>query len=227
MTTYHYSTNVQLKQQRWRRLYHAVVVGAVLLIVGAIGVGWYLWQRTDDSQIANQATVPVHETYNPNPPQVYENQSFRFSSDRPWILSKTDSTPPTKYTYYSLRSGLVERQFTTYIGSGPSDLAVTYILPVTSRGDSLAPGTLSPRCGEGLKLTNMNPLTRTYQDVTYTCIPDSKAITIAAGMPKGSYGIPLKGSDGESRTLIFTYKDVSINPQPDIFADVLKTLRLK
>lgn len=225
MATYHHKKSLYKSLSRWHRTHNLALIALVAFLVLATGLGVYLWQQFEPAS-GPQKIEPVKlGAYAGTPQFEYTNEQFSFKSVKEWVFIREASIPPHKYVYYNHINNITQYELTIYIENVPSQ-PVGYITPVTVQNSKIVPETTSPRCGQDVKVRN-GWVPMVYEEVSYQCDLVNSQERIAAGVKPGSYSIPLYASDGRLKNLGFYFNDHSPGYRPEIFNEVLTSLRLK
>jgi hypothetical protein len=207
-------------QRRLRRL-----VIALLLFMGVVGAVLYgLSRQTHNSKPATGGLS--HQ--NVAGPQTFRNQYFEFSDTNKWVYAPNDSTA-NKLTYLLYQQGLPVHSLTVYVNQTPlqNDLAVTRVLPVQIVGaSSFSVGTMSDPCSSLYKPTDLKRIKLVSLSATsFLCVPDSPQYSAVIGQTGGDYNLSLKRSNGSTAHYIIIYRNLSVDPDPTAFLNIMKTFK--
>lgn len=226
MAEYEYQTNIHKKKQRWHLTHRVISLLFVLGIIFIVCIGYVIWRNvavgTDEVTGTAENSVYMGESR-----EIVQSDHFSFTSTAHWEFVRNDSTIPTKYVYKSTNNGIVKHELTVYLNEVPSDLKVTYILPVSSPdGLQLIPGELSPKCSVP-KGASQNPVRQIYKGISYICIPDRLEMIVGAGQTDNGYKIILTDRDDNSSTIGFFYRDLTATPTIETFTELVRSFKLK
>jgi hypothetical protein len=160
-------------------------------------------------------------------PKTFKSAYFEFSDTNNWEYAPNDSTS-NKLTYLLYNGGTPESSLTVYVNQTPvnDDLVATRVLPVSIVGDdSLSVGDISVTCGSLYGSEPKVVKTVSIGGTNFLCVPDSPEYLVIAGQTGGSYILSLRRSNGQMANYIIIYRDLSVNPNPQPFIDVMQTFK--
>lgn len=194
-----------------------------IVISGIIFFVWYISQAGSQDQPQSDA-----RSNNFNPLKTFESQYFTFQTDKTWKYIK-DESAPGKFVYRSSKDNIVMRDMTVYVNTLPSNLLLTYVLPVTSSGESFVPGNTSDHCKtyiKDLRPGHNNPVEVTVESVRIRCQVDGTSATVGTGMMDGSYQTMLAGKSAK-RKYFLLYHDLQYSPDFDTFKNIVRSFQAK
>ncbi len=225
MSRYHHQKNTYKKLRRYKRAHKGLVTTLSVFILSAVLLGF--WVVYFDNTTSSPDPVVVSQGFNNSLTRHVENEYFSFSAQGNWQLQTPDPIFPDRYIYQSKRQNLIERELTVYVGHIPSDEYITQVVPVQIENNRIKVISISPKCGQ-LAPESKNPVRLTYNQTNFLCLPDSSETIMAASLVKGDYRLPLTSVKQNRHINIgIFYKDLSAQPDFQIFEEILDSLTIK
>jgi hypothetical protein len=223
MSRYAHLRKLYPRLRRWRRIHGAFLVLLIGVLIVGIGAGIYIWKLTTKVDDAAVITPVIRDAAAST---TVANNYFTFDSSVSWGLVTSESTPPYKYVYQNVDGGKLARTLTIYRQLVPTDLQVSYVVPVSvTNENALVPEAVSPRCVHPADAP-AGPDVHAYHGVEFTCAVDVQEESIAAGHKDTGYTIEIPKPSGGTTKIGLYYHDVSTLPDQAIFTEIISNFRL-
>jgi hypothetical protein len=222
---YQVNQPIKLENKRHYRFINSIII---VIIVTTVAVVSYLLLNINH---INNPTVKsargVTLTQRIGGSKTFTSKYFEFSDTNDWLYAPNDSTP-SMITYLQYHDGVVARSITVYVNQTPLqlNLATTRVLPVNILNDnSFSTTDISQTCGSLYGSAPKVDKPVSMNGTNFVCVPDSPEYLVIAGQINGSYNLRLKRANGQLANYIIIYHDLSTDPNPQPFLDVMQTFK--
>ena len=161
--------------------------------------------------------------------ETFTNNYFQFSDYGKWVLDKKLSNSNV-YIYEKYLGQELQGLLKVYINQVPSEpsLTATRVLPIRIVNDNSFQVTgVSDPCsnqfatGEPHRVKQM-----TINGAVMLCDPSSGVYTVIVSEIGGNYQLNLKNSQGKPITVVITYRNNMVAPQPDTVTNVADSFKV-
>lgn len=216
--------------RRWEKAHGLIFGTVVLLLMGSVGFGVYIWQQVSNSKPVEKTQVAVLGENFSDLKRPVESEKFKFLSSRNWQLSRDLSHVPNKFVYSSQQNGIVEYELTVYFTKVPPKTAVDYIYPVSVKNGKFELRTSSSKCDVGLPkniVDTTDTIPKDYDGVQFVCDISGVQEIYAIGISGGSYDVPMYNSKGQLLTVGLFFTNHTSQYKPEVFSEIIKNFSLK
>lgn len=212
-------------KKKHKRIIAALVL---LLFLAVLAIAIFIWiVSRQGNEYQPQSDLKSDSFY---PLKTFDTTYFSFEADKTWQFIKDESSA-NSFVYRSSKNGIVMRDMTVYMDSLPSNLLLTYVLPVESAGDRFSVGEVSGHCKDYLKGKikpgDNNPVDAVITGVKIKCQVDGTSATVGTGLKNGSYQTTLAGKKNGAKRYYLLYHDLQYTPDLDTFAAIVRTFQTK
>lgn len=224
-------------KQRRRRIFG--VLASLFLIIFLV-VGFILWdlRRTKNKAINGESNT-VQQVLNSGTQRMTVDAPL-YSLEMPtdWKEIQSKDTPSEHFTTWQATLKNESNRFMTlYIDAIPNTKPINRLLPVKATSNTLSVGDVSENCStftvggtlnvnEAIKL---KPSPAKLQGVDFICnlpIPVTEN-EVGTGSPDGINIVKVTGPTKGTHNYFFLYTDHNIQPNYNIFTDIVKSFRAK
>lgn len=202
----------------------------ILILAPFIAVGVYIYFGFHNAKQVKPVTSAVQNTEITGNKSTFFNDYFSFQDTDTWILDKNNSNA-TKLTYHKFRKNIMEAELVVYINHVPIPLylATPRVLPVRIVNDnSFFATTVSDPCVNAYAKGELHKVKEVSVGLaTMLCDPDSPQYFVQFGEVGGNYQLNLKRSNGAPIQFVITYKDTSLDPQPDAILNIANSFKTR
>jgi hypothetical protein len=215
------------ERHKIRRASNALLFLLVVFILAALGFGFFKLNEQNKPGAGTSKRGKTLTQYIGGP-KLFKSTYFEFTDTNDWKFAANDSST-NKFTYLLNVDGVPARSITVYVNQTPLqyNLATTRVLPISILG------------GDGFNVTNISqPCSTLYTSAdkqviktvsmagtSFLCVPDSPSYTVILGQINGTYNLSLVRANGQAANYIIIYRDLSVDPDPGPFLNVMKTFR--
>jgi hypothetical protein len=217
----------QLNNRNHKRIYHVanVVFVVILLAIAAIVLAVVSnLSKLNDATSKSVKGATIRQSF--AGPETFKSAYFEFSDTNKWVYAPNDSTA-NKVTYLLYEDGVPAHSLTVYINQAPLqyNLATTRVLPVQIINDqSFNIASISAPCSSLYSTTDPKVIkTVSLEGASFLCVPDSPQFSVIVGQIDGNYELNLRRSNGHMANYIIIYHNLSVDPDPTPFLDIMRT----
>jgi hypothetical protein len=199
-----------------------------IILVGILGgVGYYIYSGIHSTP-KSSAISDVENTEITGNQKTFTNDYFKFQDGGTWVIDKNNSSSD-KLTYHKFRKNVETAEMIVYINQDPIPLysAVPRALPVRIvNNNSLQATNISSPCisqyakGELHKVKEVS-----INNATILCDPDSPQYFVVLSEINGDYHLHLKRKNGTPIEFVLTYKDVTLDAQPNSLINIANSFQ--
>lgn len=211
-----------------RKYKRMIFILSLVLLLVVLSYLLFIWYASNENNMDQPQTDFKSKDFNPL--RTFDTRYFSFDADKSWHFVAKESTA-TKFVYRSSSKNIVSSDLVIYVNSLPQDLLVTHVLPVRVNTDRFNVGDVSDHCRNYLQNIirpgDNNPVEGVVEGVRIKCQVDGTSNTVVIGQVKGSYQVPLTGSDGRTNRYYIVYHDLQFTPQFAQFVNIAWSFRAK
>lgn len=191
----------------------ALVALSILIVVGILVAAIFLdlHRNTKKPDISKVQTEKVSDNMS-----TFRSPYFQFRDTGKWVLDQNSTSQ--KFIYSKFQGLLPQHQLIVYVNQVPIPrfLAVSRVLPVRIvNGNSFNVTSVSSHCGSTYGPQEPHRVkTVSINEANMLCDPDMAQYTVILSQINGDYQLHLQRLDGTPVTLIITYLDGTLAPEP-------------
>lgn len=222
---YYHLTNYHHRSRHIKHVKFMVFAVVFMVFVAVIVIAFDLLSLREAS---SPPASPQSSLVEQAPITIFRTEFFQFQAGSKWVAIATASKEG-KYVYRNLDHTSIQQELNIYVNKTPDELTATYVVPViASLEGHITASELSPHCKNGLPANaKLNPTSITYQKTTFNCIPDGTDYRVLASMEGGTPILKLKRPNGSEASYILYFHDVTVNPSPDQFRQILNSFQTR
>ena len=173
-------------------------------------------------------TSSVQSTTIGNDLNSFKTNYFSFSDKGKWVLNNQDSTA-TKYTYFKYRGVQPQYQLIVYVNEEPIPLylAGSRVLPIRIvNNNSFDVTNVYGPCGSTYKPGELHKVkTVDIEGADMLCDPDTPSYSVVLSEVGGDWRLNLKRQDGSFAKYVITFRDLTLEPEPETLKTVANSFQ--
>ena len=207
------------------------LLGIIVMVTVVAAIAWFF---RGTNSVVNPAPVTRTVSSNEGATKSFDEGIFTFSLPADWIVESHDTQ---QYTLRSTKKYYDNRTLNIYLDTIPPNFALNRLLPVQVQGNTIQPGTVSDDCRSftggsisGAQQAQSLPNTPAkWQGISFLCdLSNYNRNAVGTGSVGSALNtITLSGPTSGKHSFLLVYTDHNVNPDYNIFYEMLQSFRLK
>ncbi|MEM6997499.1 MAG: hypothetical protein AAF413_01165 [Patescibacteria group bacterium] len=221
--------SLKKKSRAYTHLAPLAMFATLLLMFGVGGVLYVMYDVSRSTSVSITKGETSSQIVVVAGDQDFATEYFSFSADPGWQPVDNFTLAGKRYRYSQFDGDLVKRHLTIYVDDS-SEREIDHVVAVAKNDDGLSiVQQASSHCsGQEKSDVTENKRVVDLNGVRFLCNVDGHLYSAAAGVVDGGIRIPhVSETDGQERTFVLFYEDVTFSPRPSYFENIIRSFEFK